>query len=302
MRSVVVSRARVELERRSGPCPAPATAASGPASRPDGPRAPAAPRLPARREDRRREPAADCAAVGRRQIVYSQGPGAHQEGERGRGEGEAAPGQPDQAAAGRPPSERRCPRATREGDRGQQVADPPKPVLVRRAARFITPAEQVRPPYPVAKQRLEEEASLRLALAIDARGRATSVSPVGAADPVFLDAARRQSPAPLALSAGERRRRGDRVAHRRHAHVQARRVKQGQARRVKQGQARGVKRRRGWRCGPAPSYLGAMSVSSPHGQSARVSDEATSPPSVGGDSKRDHFIGGTWRCWSRSSS
>src|SRR5688572_2271926 len=44
--------------------------------------------------------------------------------------------------------------------------DPPQPVLVRKAARFITPADDVRPPYPVEKRRLEEEASLRLALQI----------------------------------------------------------------------------------------------------------------------------------------
>jgi len=71
------------------------------------------------------------------------------------------------------------------------LPDPPRPAIVRRAARFITPADLVRPPYPVAKQRLEEEASLRLSLAIDSRGRVTSVTPVGSADPVFLDAARR---------------------------------------------------------------------------------------------------------------
>jgi protein TonB len=71
------------------------------------------------------------------------------------------------------------------------LPDPPRPVIVRRAARFATPADLVRPPYPAAKQRLEEEASLRLSLAIDARGRVTAVSPVGSADPVFLDAARR---------------------------------------------------------------------------------------------------------------
>jgi len=71
------------------------------------------------------------------------------------------------------------------------LPDLPRPAIVRRAARFITPADLVRPPYPAAKQRLEEEASLRLSLAIDPRGRVTSVSPVGAADPMFLDAARR---------------------------------------------------------------------------------------------------------------
>ena len=47
------------------------------------------------------------------------------------------------------------------------------------------------PPYPVTKQRLGEEASLRLSLAIDPRGRVTAVTPVGFADPVFLNAARR---------------------------------------------------------------------------------------------------------------
>lgn len=71
------------------------------------------------------------------------------------------------------------------------LPDPPRPVLVRKAARFATPADLVRPPYPRAKQQSEESASLRLALAIDARGRVTAVTPVGPADPVFLDAARR---------------------------------------------------------------------------------------------------------------
>ncbi len=71
------------------------------------------------------------------------------------------------------------------------LPDPPKPALVRKAARFITPADQVRPPYPASKQRLEEEARLRLSLAIDARGRVTSVAPVGTADAIFLEAARR---------------------------------------------------------------------------------------------------------------
>ena len=71
------------------------------------------------------------------------------------------------------------------------VPDPPKPAIVRRAARFATPADLVRPPYPVTKQRLGEEASLRLSLAIDPRGRVTAVMPVGSADPAFLNAARR---------------------------------------------------------------------------------------------------------------
>ena len=69
--------------------------------------------------------------------------------------------------------------------------DPPKPAPVRVAARFNTPASAMKPPYPNDKLRLEEEATLRLRLTIDARGRVTSVDPVGAADPSFLEAARR---------------------------------------------------------------------------------------------------------------
>lgn len=71
------------------------------------------------------------------------------------------------------------------------LPEPATPAIIRKAARFITPADQVRPPYPLAKQRMGEEASLRLSLVIDTRGRVTSVAPVGAADPAFLAAAQR---------------------------------------------------------------------------------------------------------------
>ncbi|MDQ3079792.1 MAG: TonB family protein [Pseudomonadota bacterium] len=67
----------------------------------------------------------------------------------------------------------------------------PVPAVVRKAARFITPADRIRPPYPASKQSLGEEAKLRLSLAIDTNGRVTSVTPVGAADNAFLEAARR---------------------------------------------------------------------------------------------------------------
>jgi protein TonB len=69
--------------------------------------------------------------------------------------------------------------------------DPPKPAPVRLAARFDTPAAALKPPYPNDKLRLEEEATLRLRLTIDARGRVTAVEPIGDADPSFLQAARR---------------------------------------------------------------------------------------------------------------
>ncbi|URD60169.1 energy transducer TonB [Sphingomonas sp. KRR8] len=71
------------------------------------------------------------------------------------------------------------------------VPDPPKVIVARPTAPVLaTPADQLRPPYPEEKRRLEEEAVLRLRLAIDPRGRVTEVDPVGAADPLFLASAR----------------------------------------------------------------------------------------------------------------
>lgn len=70
---------------------------------------------------------------------------------------------------------------------------PPQPLpqpTVKVAAVLATPVDRLRPPYPEAKRRLEEEAVLRLRLGVDERGRVTSVQPVGSADPLFLEAAR----------------------------------------------------------------------------------------------------------------
>jgi len=69
--------------------------------------------------------------------------------------------------------------------------DPPKAAPVRMAARFATPDGALRPPYPLDKRRAEEEATLHLKLSIDAHGRVVAVEPIGAADPSFLEAARR---------------------------------------------------------------------------------------------------------------
>lgn len=68
---------------------------------------------------------------------------------------------------------------------------PPTPAPVRVGPRFTTAPSAIQPPYPLAKRRAEEEAVLKLRLSIDARGRVVAVEPVGAADPIFLDAARR---------------------------------------------------------------------------------------------------------------
>ncbi len=81
--------------------------------------------------------------------------------------------------------------------RGDDAGDPIKPYVppkadpVRTGPRFATRDDQLRPPYPLSKIRTEEEASLRLRLTIDPRGRVTAVDPVGSADPEFLAAARR---------------------------------------------------------------------------------------------------------------
>jgi len=67
----------------------------------------------------------------------------------------------------------------------------PKPqLMVKSGPVLATPPDRLRPPYPEAKRQLEEEASLRLRLSIDERGRVVAVNPVGAADPLFLAAAR----------------------------------------------------------------------------------------------------------------
>lgn len=69
----------------------------------------------------------------------------------------------------------------------------PKPDItpVRRDARLLTPASELKPAYPASKLLTEEEATLTLRLSINEQGRVVSVEPVGRADPTFLAAARR---------------------------------------------------------------------------------------------------------------
>ena len=70
---------------------------------------------------------------------------------------------------------------------------PPLPIHppVRVAARFNTPEWALKPPYPADKRELEQEATLRLRLSIDDRGRVIAVEPLGNVDPAFLAAARK---------------------------------------------------------------------------------------------------------------
>jgi periplasmic protein TonB len=69
--------------------------------------------------------------------------------------------------------------------------DPPVPAVVRTGPRFNTPEHLLKPPYPEEKRRLDQEATLKLRLSIDANGRVIAVEPVGRADSAFLEAARR---------------------------------------------------------------------------------------------------------------
>ena len=77
-----------------------------------------------------------------------------------------------------------------------EIKFPPNPPFVgiepvKLGPRLLTPASQLKPPYPASKLLTEEEATLRLRLTIDERGRVIAVEPVGRADSVFLAAARR---------------------------------------------------------------------------------------------------------------
>ncbi len=70
-----------------------------------------------------------------------------------------------------------------------QMANAAKPA-VKLGPQLLTPASELKPPYPHEKLLSEEEALLKLRLTIDERGRVTAVEPVRRADPVFLRAAR----------------------------------------------------------------------------------------------------------------
>lgn len=71
------------------------------------------------------------------------------------------------------------------------IIDPPKHMPVKLGPRLATSDEALKPPYPLDMRRAGQEATLRLKLTIDTRGRVIAVEPVGRANASFLEAARR---------------------------------------------------------------------------------------------------------------
>lgn len=72
-----------------------------------------------------------------------------------------------------------------------QIFDPPPQFAARSDAMLLTPAWELKPPYPASKIASEEEAVLRLRITIDERGRVIAVEPLDRVDPAFLESARR---------------------------------------------------------------------------------------------------------------
>jgi protein TonB len=68
---------------------------------------------------------------------------------------------------------------------------PQIPKLVSVGAQLITPESELKPPYPLSMVASGEEAVLTLRLTIDANGRVVAVEPIGGAERIFLEAARR---------------------------------------------------------------------------------------------------------------
>jgi protein TonB len=77
------------------------------------------------------------------------------------------------------------------GTAAVSVIQKPSITPIRHDPRLLTPASELKPPYPASKLLSEEEAVLTLRLTIDDRGRVVAVDPLGPADRAFLDAARR---------------------------------------------------------------------------------------------------------------
>lgn len=79
-------------------------------------------------------------------------------------------------------------------DAGPPIAQPPplpKPPLITRGPQLLTSGAELRPPYPLVKETIGEEATLTLRLLVNEKGRVLTVDAIGHADPTFAEAARR---------------------------------------------------------------------------------------------------------------
>lgn len=77
---------------------------------------------------------------------------------------------------------------------GPAVAEPqplPRPPVITRGPQLLTSGAELRPPYPLVKETIGEEATLTLRLLINEKGRVLTVDPIGRADPTFAEVARR---------------------------------------------------------------------------------------------------------------
>jgi len=80
------------------------------------------------------------------------------------------------------------------GGGGTTIVSNPVPIKlapIRHEPQLLTPFSELKPPYPASKLASEEEATLTLRLSIDDSGRVVAVEPIGRADRVFVEAARR---------------------------------------------------------------------------------------------------------------
>ena len=67
----------------------------------------------------------------------------------------------------------------------------PRPVVITQGPLLLTGGADLRPPYPLVKETIGEEATLMLRLLVNEKGRVLTVDPIGRADPTFAEAARR---------------------------------------------------------------------------------------------------------------
>ena len=79
------------------------------------------------------------------------------------------------------------------GDRAGDMEDgrASQPPIPATPAVLLTGPGELKPPYPAAKLAAGEETILKLRLSVAADGRVVAVEPIGRADPIFLQAARR---------------------------------------------------------------------------------------------------------------